>query len=84
MANKTWTATDLQLGKLTIHRFGSDIQVERRYKFLDTEGAVLEQIAGGRVLKTVPLAELPIDILAALQKIDAWTKNKALEQEGML
>lgn len=88
MASKTWTAVDLKLGKLTIHRaideFGQPaIQLERRYQFVDNAGRVLEQIAGGRVVETIAIADIPADILAALQKIDAWTKQKALEQEGM-
>lgn len=83
MGSKTWTATDVALGKLTVHRFGSEIQVERRYQFLDAGGQILGQVAGGRVLETIPIAELPADVLAALQKIDAWTKQKALQQEGM-
>lgn len=81
--NKTWTAADVILGKLTIIRAGQDLTLERRYKFLNDEGEVLEQIAGGRVRETVSVAELPADILSALQGIDAWTKTKALEQEGM-
>ena len=85
MADKTWTATDLELGKLTIirTRTGQDLHLERRYRFLDAEDAVLTQIAGGRVSETVAIVDLPADILDALQKIDAWTKQKALEQEGM-
>lgn len=83
MADKTWTATDVELGKLTIHRFGNELKVERRYEFLDAQGGVLEQIAGGRVLETMPIADLPQNVLSALQTIDDWTKQKALEQEGM-
>lgn len=83
MANKTWTATDLQLGKLTIHRLENELQLERRYKFLDAQGDVLEQIASRRVLESVPIAGIPQNILVALQAIDQWTKRKALEQEGM-
>lgn len=83
MANKTWTATDVVLGKLTIIRVGQDLTLERRYKFVDAEGAVLEQIAGGRVRETVAIVDIPPDILDALREIDAWTKAKALEQEEM-
>ena len=88
MADKTWTATALELGKLTIHRVIDKearpaIQLERRYKFLDADGEVLRQIAGGRVLETIPIADIPPSILSALQEIDQWTEQKALEQEGM-
>ena len=86
MADKTWTATDLELGKLTINRnrvVSSTLRIERRYKFLDADGEVLEQIAGRSVLLDVEIADIPSDILTALQAIDTWTKNRALEQEGM-
>jgi len=83
MADKTWTAVDLELGKLTIHRFGNNLQVESRYKFLDAQGEILAQIAGGRVTETVMIADVPANILSALQEIDAWRKTKALEKEGM-
>lgn len=89
MATKTWIAVDVQMGKFTIHRtqdeFGhSAVQHESRYRFLDENGEVLTQIAGGRVLDVIALSDIPADILAALQKIDAWRKNRALEQEEML
>ena len=80
---KTWTATDLKLGKLTINRSGSTLQVERRYRFLDEFDEVLAQVAGGRLLLNVAIADVPADILSALQTIDNWTKQQALEQEGM-
>jgi len=84
MTDKTWTATDLELGKLTITRQGSMIQIARRYQFLDAEGAVLDQITGGRVVAEMEIAEIPLAILSSLQTIDNWTKQRALEQEGML
>lgn len=83
MADKTWTAVDVVLGKLTIHRLGDALQIERRYKFLDINGEALEQIAGGRILETVLIVEIPANILSALQEIDNWTKTKALQKEGM-
>lgn len=84
MANKTWIATDIAQGKLTLIRAGNEIHLERRYKFLGNGGDVLEQVTGGRVLETIPVAEIPTNILNALQELDNWTKMKALEQEGML
>jgi len=88
MAEKTWTAVGLRLGKLVIYpeelvEGSGVIKVERRYRFLDAQGDVLDQIAGGRVVEVVPWADLPQDIKDALQAINAWTKQRALEQEGM-
>ena len=88
MATKTWTAHDVKMGKLTIHRTQDEfeqpaIHHESRYVFLDEADEVLTQIAGGRVVGVIAIADLPADILDALQKIDTWRKNQALAQEGM-
>ncbi len=83
MANKTWTATDLELGKLTITRQGDTLHVERRYQFVDGDGDVLAQIAGGRIIADVAISALPTGVASALAAIDTWTKNQALEQEEM-
>lgn len=80
---KIWTATDVKMGKLTINQEGSLLTFERRYLFLDSNGDVLDQIAGGRVVEQVEWADVPANIQAALQAINTWTKNKALAQEGM-
>lgn len=84
MADKTWTATDITMGKLAVMRRGDDIQIERRYQFVDGTGAVLEQVAGGRLIRELPVASLPLDVVSALQIIDNWTHEQALDQEGML
>lgn len=83
MATKTWEAHDLELGKLTILKEGSDLRLERRYLFLDDQAQVLEQIVGGRIVETIDWADVPENVKAALIEIDTWTKNKALDQEGM-
>ncbi len=84
MADKTWTAVDLKMGKMTIIRRGDTLSLERRYQFLDINGGVLEEIAVGRLNVSELIADVPATILDALQVLDTWTKNQALEQEGML
>jgi len=83
MTSKTWTATDLKLGKFSIVRQGDVFYVQQRYSFVDSEGALLEQITGGHISFEISAMEIPSDILTSLQTIDSWTKQKALEQEGM-
>lgn len=80
---KTWTAADVELGKLTMTLRGTVLHVERRYVFVDADQNKLTQIAGGRVVEEVELANIPKNILDALHKIDEWTYQKALEKEGM-
>lgn len=81
--DKTWTATDIRLGKLTIRREGTTLCLQRRYVFVDANGDVLRQIAGGNVVEEVELEDVPLSILTALQVINNWTRQKALEKEGM-
>ena len=81
--SKTWTATDIQLGKLTIRQEGSVLHIERRYIFMNGDGNELAQIAGGRVVEEIEMADIPKGILSALHQIDQWTKAKALAQEEM-
>lgn len=81
--SKSWTATDLEQGKLTIIRTGPDLHLERRYEFLDSGDVVIPEIAGGRVVEDMAIVDLPPGIVSALQTIDNWTYQKALVQEGM-
>ena len=80
---KTWTAADVELGKLTIYREGSTIGVERRYKFVDSGDEVLTDIAGGRLRVDVEWSSIPSTVQNALLLIDTWTYNQILAQEGM-
>lgn len=85
---KSWTADDIRQEKLTLHRvvneFGQQaVQIERRYVFVDSGGQVLADIAGGRLLAVVAIADIPANVVSALQTIDSWTYGEALAQEGM-
>ncbi len=87
MADKTWVATDLELGPLKLTPYMVEdalhLHVERRYKFVDADGSLLNNIAGGRVIRDVVFADLPDNIRGAIIDIDAWTKYQALAQEDM-
>ena len=80
---KTWTADDVQLGKLTIMRDGSIIGVDRRYEFVDAQNDWIPAIKGRRLRVDVPWSEIPTNVQTALQTIDTWTYNQILLQEGM-
>ena len=80
---KTWTATDVKQDRLSIIHLGLGLQLERRYKFVDGQGQVLVQVAGGRLTETVAISESPQNILDALQIIDNWTYLRILMKEGM-
>lgn len=85
MADKIWTATDIELGKLTILPLvDGEITIQRRYVFLGAGGEVLTDIASGRLNETVVFSSLPQSIRDALATIDDWTYNRSLDQEGML
>jgi hypothetical protein len=81
---KTWTAHDVKQGRFTVLQEGTRLHVERRYKFVDDAGVVLESIAGGRLTDEIEWSTVPANIQAALQEIDAWTYNQILVQEGIV
>jgi hypothetical protein len=80
---KVWTVHDIKQGRLSIVQRGTDLQLERRYKFIDDQGVVLVQIAGGRLVEITAIVDVPANILTALQIIDAWTYQQILIKEGM-
>lgn len=86
---KSWTATDLLTGKLTLRKVthpdtdSPAIQYEQRYQFLDDADDVLTEIASGRIVNVIEISSLPASIVSAMQTIDAWTYQQALEKEGM-
>lgn len=83
VTSRTWTAMDIQQKRLTLSREGDVLRIERRYCFVDATGEQLTDIAIGRFVEEVAFADVPQGILTALQSIDTWTYQKALEKEGM-
>lgn len=86
---KTWVATDIATGKLTLTRVAHPdtgqpaIRFEQRYEFVDAGAAVLRDIAGGRLTGEIEIAALPPTVAAALQTIGAWLYAQCVAQEGM-
>lgn len=85
---KQITINDLSKNdKLTIFRLlenGVDsLQVEKRYLYLDSSGEPIEALGSGRVTQTIPVASLPAAVLSAVQTINNYMYNQALDQEGM-
>lgn len=84
MAPKTWTATDVEMGKLTLYPRGSKIGIDRTYRFVDADDEIITEIAPGSVTEELAFVDLPQNIQDALIAINSWTKQRALEQEGMI
>ncbi len=89
MASKSWTATDLQLGTLTVRATphpdteNPAINFQQRYEFLDSGDLVISQIAGGKYVDNIELGDIPSTVLDALQTINNWLYQRCLDQEGM-
>ncbi len=64
-------------------RNGSEITIEQRYQFVDSNGDVIREVAGGRLVETKTTVEIPADVLSALVAINNWIYQQALIQEGM-
>ena len=85
---KTITIDDLSKNeKLTITRFAElgiqYLQIEKRYLYLDALGDPITVLGGGRVVSTAAVADVPANILSALQTINDFMYDQALIQEGM-
>ena len=82
MANKSWTATDIIQGELTLQLVGDELHVKRVYSFVDDEGEALG-IGHRKLRRTVDWDDVPTNIQSALVDISAWTKAEILAEEGM-
>lgn len=81
---KTWTAEDIDADKVQLWLDDDgDLRIERHYRFVDARGDKLP-IAGSLLSESVPWADVPADIQSALVAINDWTRQKILEQEGMV
>lgn len=83
MAEKTWTAVDVQAGKVQLWvDADARLHIERPYVFIDVDTQPLPM--GERLYaETTEWAEVPSSIRDALTAIDAYTRAAILTQEGM-
>ena len=90
MATKSWTATDLKMGRIELERcivIEADVEynglrVTRYYQFIDAAGDLLPMSAGGITIEK-KMTDVPTDILSALGEIDTYTTNAAKTKEGL-
>jgi hypothetical protein len=80
---KTWTAHDVEMGKLVIGRSGTAVLLNRGYHFMNDQGEIIDSLPAGRVVGRFAWASLPTNIQDALTAIDTWTYDQALAQEEM-
>lgn len=88
MANKTFTAHDLRMGKLEItkgkNEEGQDIlTLVRAYRFINDTGGNIGGLARQRLVREVLWSDVPTDIKDAFTKLHDYTRNAALEEQGM-
>lgn len=80
---QSWTAEDIEQGDLTIRPEEGRLRVERIYWLVDGEG---QPLPFGRktVRVSVAIAAIPASVLSALQTINQFTRQKALEHAGLV
>jgi protein-tyrosine phosphatase len=88
MANKIWEATDLIMGRMGIEKLQNAdgetcIQIIQNYKFLDSDENILENLGNHKIQELRTLSTVPASILSALNTIQNYMYDKALEQEQM-
>jgi len=88
MANKTWTATALEMGGLYIRKVKNEdndncIEVKQDYEFLNSNDNVIEYLGVKNVQEVKKISEIPQNLLSALQTIQNYMSGLAYTQEGM-
>ena len=78
MANKTWTATGVEQGQLTLQMVGDNLCIGRVYTFTGAS-----TVGHRKLRRTVAWADVPAAIKGALTSIDNWTRAEILAKEGM-
>ena len=60
------------------------LQFARSYRLTGSDGKVLPVFPARQVKVRVPADAVPAQVLSALQTINAWTRQKALEHAGLI
>jgi len=60
------------------------LRVSRSYRLVDGEGRILAAVPAREVKVNVGTDQIPAGVLSALQQIDAWTRERALEHAGLV
>lgn len=72
----------VKLGQLILNQEGNEIVLLRRFEITNA-GDVVTEIRPDKVSERILIANIPANILSALQEIDTWTEEKALIQWGL-
>lgn len=88
MADKTWTAKDIKMGKLVLSR---NISVEtqqdvltivREYRFTNDDGSI-GALVPQRLVRELPWDSLPADMKAVFVHLHNYTRAEALKDQDM-
>jgi hypothetical protein len=60
------------------------LQFKRSYRLVDGDGRMVPVLATREVKVRVSADAIPAQILSALQQINAWTRERALEHAGLV
>ena len=88
MANKTFTAHDLRMGKLEISKGKNEegqniLTLVREYRFTDSSGNNVSQLGKQGLVRDILWSDIPADIKNAFTKLHDYTRNEALKEQGM-
>jgi hypothetical protein len=85
MANKTWTATDLNMGVLRLKRDDVEgtLSIMEGYSYADENGDTIEDLPKKTISTTVAYADLPDTVITGLLTVFEYIYGQALIEEGM-
>ncbi len=89
MADKTWTAKDIKMGRVTLSRNISEetqmdvLTIIREYRFTDASGEGIGALVPQRLVRELTWDSLPADMKAVFNKIHNYTRSEALKDQNM-
>jgi len=81
--SKTWEATEIEMEKMVIKQEGDYLVARQLYRFVDSDGNVLDDLESKWSNEKVKLENVPQNILDGISAIEDYLKNKAVNEEGI-
>ena len=87
MTDKIFTATDLEFKEITLQlvklEAGNGVMFKQKYAYVGDDGKPVQQLGRSTYNEVRAIADIPANIMTALQTIQNYLQQKAYEQEGM-
>lgn len=94
MKDKQWIAKNIICGHIRLIRHPVTIEeggqaqdvltIERAYNFVDVDNKNIGALVPQRLVKNLSWNNVPAELKTVFNKLDTWTRNQALKEQGMV